>query len=283
MLQEARRWLLALLLLAPWSGSMAAESAPLIFGLFPNLSPRTLVTIYQPMRDFLENELGQPVELVTATDFSAFTRRMLAKEYDLIVAAPHLARLGQVDAGYRLLFHYDQPIQAYLVVANDHSIRNLRDLTGKQVAIPDKMAIMAPLANEMLAQAGLRVDTHYRLVEARSHNNAALSVLNGQAGAAAIGSIPFQQLPAEVRNQLRVIGKSRSVASQYFAVSDRLTERERKRIAAALLRFAASFGGKAFFKRYGMGGITEAKPDELKEMDAFIKQMRQWLAEPAKP
>ncbi len=283
MLRIAGRVLLPLLLLANCGGVFAAGARPLVFGLFPNLSPRTLVATYQPMRDFLEAELGRPVELVTAANFDAFTRRMLAKEYDLMVAAPHLARLGQLDAGYHLLAHYGQPIQAWVVVAADSGLRDTRQLAGKRVAIPDKLAIMSSLGVAMLAKSGLQPELDYQMYEAKSHNNAALSVLNRQADAAVIGSIPFQLLAKEVQAQLRVIEQSKPIPSQYFAASGGLSSRERKQILQALLRFAGTAGGKNFLERYGMLDIVAAKPDELKEMDAQAKQVRQWLMETAAP
>lgn len=277
MLRTVRGMVLALLL-APWGGLLAAEGPPLIFGLFPNLSPRTLVTIYQPMRDFLESELGQPVELVTAANFTAFTQRMLAKEYDLIVAAPHLARLAQTDAGYALLAHYRQPLQAYLVVSDQSDIKELKALSGKRVAMPDKLAIVTALGADMLAKSGLQA-ADYRLIEAKSHNNAALSVVNGQADAAAIGSVPYAQLAKEVRRHLRVVARSQPIPSQYFAASDRLPGQQRERIAQALFKFAGTAGGKKFLNEFAMLGIDEARPDELKGMDAHARQVKQWAME----
>lgn len=200
-----------------------------------------------------------------------------------MVAAPHLARLGQLDAGYHLLAHYEQPIQAWVVVAADSGLRDTRQLAGKRVAIPDRLAIMSSLGVAMLAKSGLQLDRDYQMYEAKSHNNAAFSVLNRQADAAVIGSIPFQQLTKEVQDQLRVIEQSRPIPSQYFAASSRLSSRERQRILRALLRFAGTAGGKHFLARYGMLDIVVAKSDELKEMDVHAKQVRQWLMETAAP
>lgn len=283
MSRQPLRALLLLLLCVPWSGVFAAEVKHLTFGLFPNLSPRTLVSIYQPMRNFIEAELGRPVELVTASNFNIFTRRMLAKEYDLVVAAPHLARLAQTDAGYELLAHYEQPLQACVVVSVKSSAKNLKDLSGKRVAVPDKVAIVTWLGLAMLTQAGLRVDQDYRMLEAKSHNNAALNVVNGQAEAAVIGSVPLSQLTKEVRDQLRVIGRSAPIPSQYFAVSDRLSSQERKQIEQALFKFANTADGRKFLSQFAMLGISKAKPNELVEMDVYAKQVRQLLSEPVAP
>ena len=277
------RFLLATLLIVPWSGARAAEAQPLVFGLFPNLSPRTLVTMYQPMRDFLEAELERPVELVTANNFTVFTQRMLAGEYDLMVAAPHLARLGQLDAGYRLLAHYTQPLQACVVVASGSDLRELRDLKGKRIAVPDRLAVMTSLGIAMLEQAGLQNGQHYQMFEAKSHNSAAFNVANGRADAAVIGSIPLEQLSGEIRDRLRVVARSQAIPSQYFAVSGKLSSQERMRIERALFKFARTTGGKHFLAQYGLLGLAKAGQGELKGMDAHARQAKQALTEPAGP
>lgn len=278
-----RRCLAALMLWLVVAGVQAAETRPLTFGLFPNLSPRTLATLYQPMRDFLEHELGRPVELATAVNFNAFTQRLLAREYDLVVAAPHLARLGQSEAGYRLLAHYEQPLQAYWVVPVKSNLQRLPDLAGKRVAVPDRMALVTMLGLSLLSRAGLEADRDYRLIEARSHNNAAVTVLNGEADVAVIGSVPLSQLAGEMRAQLRIIGQSQAIPSQYFAVSDRLSEPDCARIEQALFKFAASPAGQKFLHQFAMHGLVKAKPNELKGMDAYAKQVRQMLSQSVVP
>lgn len=283
MLRMLLRIVLALGLLSPWAATCSAEVKPLILGLFPNLSPRTLVTLYQPMRDFLEAELERPVELVTAANFNIFAQRMLAKEYDLVVAAPHLARLAQTDANYQLLARYEQPIEACVVVSIDSNINDLKGLANKKLAVPDKAAIVTVLGQGMMAQAGLQHGRDYQTVEAKSHNNAALSVVNAQMDAAVIGSIPLLQLTKEVRNQLRVIARSKPIPSQYFAASDRLTTKDRQKIERALFNFARTPGGKKFMDQYAMLGLRKVSANELKGMDMYVRQVRALLNEPVAP
>lgn len=277
---RALRALFVIFALAPWGGSLAAEAKPLLFGLLPNLSTRALMATYQPMHDFLEKELGRPVEVVTAANFNAFIQRVLVKDYDLLVAAPHLARLAQTEANYQLLARYDRPLQAFVVVDKDSTIRGLKDLAGKRLASPDKTAIVSMLVQDMLAQAGMRPGVDYQVFDAKSHNNAALSVVNAQADAGVIGSIPFARLDDEVRGRLRIVAKSKYVPGQYFAASDRLSSQERKRIERALIKFVQTAEGKVFLEQFAMHDIVKIKSADLKEMDSYARRARQLLTEP---
>lgn len=280
-----RRWLglLAVFLLAPWASFCLAADKPLTLALFPNLSPRVLLTIYQPVRDFLEQELGRPVGLVTAPSFEVFVQRMLAREYDCIVAAPHFARLAQRDAGYELLAHYEQPLRGLFIVREEAGIKSIGDLAGKTVAMPDRLAIITSLGLDMLAGQHLRPGEQFRLIDAKSHNNAALAVASGHADAAVIGSIPYMQLSKGTRGGLKIIAESKPIPSQYIAASDRLPAGERERLTRALIKFAQTAGGKKFLHEFDMQGIVKAKPGELREMDALATQLRQWLNETPSP
>lgn len=62
--------------------------------------------MYQPLRQQLEKALGMPVEIVTASDFTEFAKRLVSQEYDIAVTTGHQARLAQTDAGYIPLITY---------------------------------------------------------------------------------------------------------------------------------------------------------------------------------
>ncbi|MBT9519859.1 MAG: PhnD/SsuA/transferrin family substrate-binding protein, partial [Dechloromonas sp.] len=80
-----------------------ATVRPLTVGLMPYLSTRMLLANYQPIAVALEQELQQPVQLVTAPDFDTYVKRVLDGEYDVAVLAPHFARLAIRDYGYSAL------------------------------------------------------------------------------------------------------------------------------------------------------------------------------------
>lgn len=263
-------------LLLIWLGSalpQAVQAAePLRLGLFPNLSPRALIAMYQPLRLHLEQALGRPVQLETAPGFHVFIQRLLAREYDLAVAAPHLSRLAQLDAGYWLVAHYQQPVEACLVTRAKEG-ESLRP--GIRLAIPDQTAVVSMLGMEVLEAQGLRQGRDYQYLEAKSHSNAALWVTGGQADAAVIGCVPMSQLPQDVRDRLRLLARSRAIPSQYFLASSRLSPAERAQLNRALLAFASSPAGREFIQNNSLRGLAVATQDELAGMDGFAAQARE--------
>jgi phosphonate transport system substrate-binding protein len=272
-----RRRGLLLLPLSFWAPSAWAQQQgkPLTIGLFPNLSPHALLGMYQPLRLFLEESLRRPVELKTAPDFPTFTQRLLEREYDLAVAAPHLARLAQVDAGYIPLFSYRTTLRGILLVPKESSYRRIEELRGKRVAFPDALALMTMMGEEMLKQAGLQPGREVTSIEARSHNNAVRMALAGQVDAAMVGSQTFAGLPQEQRSQLRVLAGTDSLPSQYIIVNPGMGRPEMAQLVSALLRFSVSSSGGEFFRQSGLGGMFSASGGDLRALDPYVDRVRQ--------
>ncbi len=265
------------LLLIP---ALAAEQLkPLEIGVFPNLSARAVVTMYQPVRDFLEQRLGRPVQLYTAPDFRTFVERTQDGEYDLVVTAPHLARLAQTESGYIPLANYASPLRALVVVPRRASFSSLQDLSGRTVSVPDRLAVISMVGVHLLRDHGLSPETGLHLVYAKSHTNAALSVLRGEADAAVVGSAPFNQLPEGVRDGLRVLAYTEPIPNQFYLASPRLPPDLVAAVSRSLMEFAGTPGGHRFIEANRFGGLKGASEGDLKGMDPYAKEVRRLLGQ----
>lgn len=268
---------LALCILTLCLTARAVADEPLAFGVFPNLSARAIVTLYQPVQAYLEKTLHQRVQIQSAPDFRTFVERTLNREYDLVVIAPHLARLVQQEGGLIPLFGYSQELHAMVVVAKSSNIHTLEDLRGKAVALPDRMAVMPVLGLRLLREHGLQADVDYRLMPAMSHSNAAFAVQRGEAQGAIIGSAPFAQLPEELRDSLRAIATSESISNQFILASPSLSATRIAALKQALLDFAAAPEGQRFFASSGLGGLKPVTDADLKKMAPYARDVQAML------
>lgn len=248
----------------------------LALGIFPNLSARAIVALYQPLQANLEKSLQQRVQTYSAPDFKSFVERTFRREYDVIVIAPHLARLVQTEAGFVPLFRYSQELHAMVVAAKSSEIRTVEELRGKTVALPDRLAVMPVLGLRLLRNRGL-ADNDFRIYPAASHSNAALSVQRGEAQAAIIGSVPYAQLPQELRSGLRIIATSESIPNQFILANPNLAPARIEAIRKALLDFAASAEGRQFFENNGFGGLKPASEADLKKMEPYARDAHNLL------
>ena len=269
-----RRELCALLLASLLPTRAVAELRPLKLGLFPYLSPQRLARIYQPLANYLESQLHQPVKLVSAKNFRSFIDATQRGDFDIVMTAPHLAWLAEADAGYHPIATYANTVSGLLVVKRSTAIRAATGLRGGIIAIPDPLAVVTLLMQSYLTTQGLQPGKDYRFITRGTHNNAALAVTSGDATAAVIGALPFGQLPGSLRTQLRIIGGTASVRSLFFMVNPHLDQALTNAIQAALLRFNDTPAGREFLHQSNYQRILPADSRSLSSMSAYALQIK---------
>jgi phosphonate transport system substrate-binding protein len=272
-------WLaLAIVALLSPPPAAGADKPTLEIGLVPNVSARTLLAAYQPMRAFLEQRLGQPVQLFTAPDFKTFYQRTARAEYDVVVTPAHFARLAQTEAGYVPLTTYRRNLSALLVVAQDSPIKNISDLRGKSVAIVDPLAIVTMRGLQWFREQGLQPNVDFAVHISAPHNTAVRAVMHGDMDAAIIGSGPYRIMPSELRTGTRILAILGSVPNATFLASPKLPAGAAERIRAALLAFAEqSPEGRKFIADYGYEGMLPVSPEALGAMDGYAAEVKKRL------
>lgn len=277
------RLLLAVVLLTV-QGLAAAADAPaqgrLIVGLVPNVSARTLIAAFQPVREHLERALGQPVELYTAPDFRTFHERTQRGEYDLVVTPAHFAWLAIREAKYAPLVTYLNPLQGLVIVRQDSPIDSPRALRGKKIGVVDPLAIVTIRGLQFLKEQGLQPGIDFSVHRSAPHNTAALAVGNGELDAAIIGSGPYRIMPEEIRAQVRVPGEVGAVPNAVYLANGRLQAEQRRALQDALLAFGSAPAGRQFMQQYSYGGFRTISTTDLKSMEAYSQRVKELLANP---
>ena len=268
---------LFLLLALALPRAQAADRHSLDMGIFPYLSTRALLDLYQPMRVYLANELREPVNLFTAPSFKTYADQTQQGIYDIVVTPPHFARLAQREAGYIPLVMYTRELLGIVVVARNSPIRSLQDLKSKRIATPDRLALVTIMGQQLLRDNGLVPDASVTILDVASHNNAVLAVLRGEADAAITEHAALQQMPADLRNNVRIVAQTRHVPHVMYLAHARLGQARIAQIKAALLRFSGTADGRAFLKESGFEGMRPVEEADLKNMDPYIKELKRLL------
>lgn len=236
----------------------AAEEAPLRFGVFPRWNAQIMVAEFTPLATALSKAVGRDVRIETDKDFASFMQRVLAREFDLI----HVNQLQYLQAhdraGYqavaKLCESADCTIRALIVTHSDTGARAIADLRGRTIAFGGRDAMVSHvLARELLRRSGL-ADSDYRSVFAKNPPNALLTVYNGAADAAGVGSPVFERQEIQRRvntHKLRILAEGDPVPPLPIAVRGDLDPALAQGLRAALLSLAASAEGPALLARMG--------------------------------
>lgn len=249
-------------------------------GVFPYLSTRALLDLYEPVRMYLQVELNRPTKLFTAPNFKAYVDRTQIGEYDVVLTPPHLARLAQREAGYIPLAIFTRELRGVVVVAKTSPYQSLTDLKGKRIATPNKLALVTIIGGQLLRDNGLSNENGTLLREVGSHSNAVLAVQRNECEAAITEMSALQQMPEELRNSVRIIGQTQRLPHVMFLAHPRLGQAGAEQVRDALLRFPLSAEGRAFLKASGFEGLRGVEEADLKIVDPIMKELKSQLEAP---
>jgi phosphonate transport system substrate-binding protein len=255
----------------------AAETPPLVLGVFPNTTAKQIVETYRPLANALEKTLQRRIEIYSAPDFKTFAERTRKGEYDLLLTAPHLAWLARQDAGYRPLLKYTNPVHGLLVVKTGSPYRDVNALRGRTIAIPDPLAVVVLALQADLAQSGLNNGRDYRTFNADTHANAAMQVVKGSADAAMVGQLPHALFPPDVRNQLHVLLQTPPLSSLTYLTHPRVRAADVQTLRDGLLAFMDTPAGQAFLKKGSFGGFSSLDGNELDAFRPYALQTQKML------
>lgn len=252
-----------------------ASRAPLQLGVLPITSTRVLLRNYQHLQQYLERELGQPIELVTAPDFRSFQRATLEGRYDLIATASHLGRQAQLDAAYLPLARYSASHRTLLLMSREQPVRSIEELRGRSLSGPDAMTLAAMDTLAWLQERGLRTPSEFNLIETPTPPSAIQAVLNGQSLLAIGTPQGLMNTPVALREKMDIFARLPEIPSLMWLAHPRIAPLH-VRIRKLLLDFTPAIDeGRAFYEATGYEGLREILPSELRLVDSYVARLRE--------
>jgi phosphonate transport system substrate-binding protein len=276
-----RRSLGALGLLAGATGlrphKAFAQPMPLQFGVMPNVSARILLGQYQPFRFFLEQDLGRPVEVVTAPGLQAFQERSVAGAFGLIVTAANLGRVAQLDGGLRPIAIYEPRIPGLIVTLRARPLAGAEEFRGLTVAMTNPQSLVALKFIHWLRAKGIEIGRDVAATHARNEDSLAQLLNTSETRAAVMSRGEFNAIRAEIRDNLVIWQEFIRVPGFLMLLGPQVPERDAQRITAAIARFPGTPGGREFFAATGFSGIRPVTPADLAELDDVVAETRAFL------
>jgi phosphonate transport system substrate-binding protein len=266
------RWLGALIL--GLSSLLALAEAEVRVGIEPYFSPQLLISTFEPLATAVGKTLGRPVVLLTAADYRQFVRRVERQEFDIVVIGPHTARLAQQIANYQPQLIGRAKLSGLVLVRRSSPIQRADQFRHATVALPDDLTLTAMLGEEWLQKHGIAGELHYYPF----HNAAAMAVQHGDVDIAIVNKTAFSQMPANVREELRVIDETRGLPNMVMLTRGNLDPVLVRQYTEAIMGFvnSAEHGG-SFAGRLGFAGGDPIKPGDLDPVEPFAPLLQQRL------
>lgn len=255
-----------------------AINSEILIGVVPNVSARIINTNYQPMAEYFEKGLGRKVAVTTGTSFPNFYQRALANEFQIMVTAPNLARISQIDGNWEAIAILEPGIPGLLVGLADRQ-NNLEQLRGKKLAVANPQSLVALASINWLSSQGYLNGRDYEILRIANDDSLGISLKNGDAAFAVMSQGEFNAKDPELKKILNPVTTFVKLPGFFIMVNSTLANPEKQKIKSLIFDFPKSEQGKKFF---GLSGFTALNPptnEQLKFLDSFVNSTRQGLSQ----
>lgn len=183
--------------------SMAVTARDLIMGLIPAENNEEMVKTFEPMRVYLEQKIGQPIKVFTATDYAGVIEAMKKKRVDIAWFGPLSYYLAEMEAGAEAFAvgiregSNSHTYKSILITPCDSGIKSIKDLAGKNVAFVDPASTSGGLMPTYMVkkETGQMPQEFFgKFTYAGSHDAAELAVKNKTVDAAADNDITYAKM-----------------------------------------------------------------------------------------
>ncbi len=184
--------------------SETEEIKVLRMGLIPADDAEQMLRDYEPVREYLSEKLGIPVEIKVASDYTAVIEAMRAKHIDMAwfgpfsyVIAANVANAEAIVNGVRRS-DGKSDYHSIIVTRADSGIKSLADLKGRSFAFVDPASTSGNLIpRKMLIENGIDPDKDFKTVYyAGTHNAVELAIANKKVDAGADSDNSYARMVA---------------------------------------------------------------------------------------
>lgn len=275
----------------------------LVMAIVPSENASGTLERFQPFTDYLSKELGVPVKLRVANDYTAVIEGQKNKQIHIGNYGPgSYARANTVSGGNVIPFvttkSSDGVIGYYSVmyVMAGSPAKKVDELKGKTLAMVDVESTSGYKApNFFLTQEGFPIDKHFKTAQtAGSHENAVLSLAAGTADAALNwwnseddsnltrmlnkGMVKKQDGTALKKDDFRIIWKSPLLPGSPYAYLADMPEDLKSAIRKAFLdapqKAKAAFDKLSDGKDQGFVEVTTKDYEESVKMNLWLDEQR---------
>ena len=253
----------------------AAGDVALVIGVLPNVAAATLAAQYQSMQRYIERVTGRKVRVVVPASFKAFFDSTMAGEFDLAVAAPHLARVAQLDRSLIPLVAYEPVINALFVAPSNSSITGPRDVRERAVVFANPQSLVAMYGQQWLRQQNMEPGRDYEVKAARTDLGVGRMLLSSEATAAIMSNGEFRLLPSDESARLKIVEVFARIPNFIVLAHPRLPSDQQASLKAQLKSFLTDKAdGVPFAQATGFTAIVDVDDKVLRELDSFVVATR---------
>lgn len=262
----------------------------------PSQAAETLEAKAKPLEQLLSDELGIPVTVSVSTDYNTIVEAMASKQVDVGFLPPNAYVLANEQSNVKVLLQAqrygikqpggestDELVDSYrsmIVVKSGSDIKELEDLKGKTIATQDvtsSAGYVWPVAE--MKKAGIDINTDVTTVQVKGHDQAVLSVLNGDVDAAFVfedASNTVKNDYPEIMDEVEPMYFTEPIPNDTISVRSDMSEEWDKKIQDAFIAIGKDEEGKQIISDiYSHEGYVVSQDSNFDIVREYAEQVGQ--------
>ncbi|MGK7880384.1 MAG: phosphate/phosphite/phosphonate ABC transporter substrate-binding protein [Crocosphaera sp.] len=232
--------------------------------------PTEVFESFQPLADYLTKQLSGEENITAkvevAPNMETMAKWLKSGKVELYFDSPYPAFLvSEASDAEVILSRWKGRVSTYnsvIITLCDQGMKEINDLRGKTIAFEENFSTSGyMLPYSYLKQQGLSLiektsdsqsisENEIRYVFSGNDNNSLQWLVSGRVAAIAMGSVDFEKLPAETREQFIIIGETRSVPRHMVVISPTLSKNKITKLKKILLEMNASESGEKILEQF---------------------------------
>ena len=279
------------------SGSSSGDYKPkeLTVQFVPSQNADKLEAKAKPLEKLLSDKLGIPVKVSVSTNYNTIVEAMKSKKVDVGFLPPTAYTLAHDQKAADLLLKAQRygvnedgsnskklvdDYKSEILVKKDSGINSLKDLKGKKIALQDVTSTAGytfPIST-LKEEAGIDATKDMKIVNVKGHDQAVISLLNGDVDAAAV----FQDARTIVKKDqpnvfkdTKIIKLTEPIPNDTISVRPDMDKAFQDKLKKAFKDIAKTKEGhKIISEVYSHEGYTDAKDSDFDIVRKYEKQVQ---------
>lgn len=263
----------------------------------PSQSAETLEAKAKPLEKLLSDQLDIPVKVSVSTDYNTIIEAMDSKQVDVGFLPPNAYVLAHEQSNAKVLlqaerFGIKQPggkstdkltdsYRSMVIVKKGSKIKDLKDLKGKKIATQDvtsSAGYVWPVAE--MKKAGVDIEKEgIKTVQVKGHDQAVLSVLNGDVDAAFVFEDARNTVAKDVPDifdKVVPVYFTKPIPNDTITVRSDMSKKWDKKIQDAFIKIGKSKKGHDIISSvYSHEGYKKSKDSNFDIVREYAKEVGQ--------
>lgn len=228
---------------------LADQSQGYTLGVFPHLPPRQLEKVYAPIAKEFSEVLGKQVQLRSSSSYEKFMENLDNEKFDIVFVQPFDYVRAADKLGYKPLAVREEPLATIYVVKQGSTLKSAKDLKGKRIALPPKVAAVSLLTMGFLKEQKLQPGKDVTISHHKSHASCLQQVLIGEADVCGTALPALRFFQHKMKVKMEIVAKTSEIPHALFAAHPRLSEKEFQEVQENILSWSKTKKGQEILKR----------------------------------